>query len=189
MNERGFNKFYWGFLFIMVSFRLQGIDILPNVIGYILLGSGFSILSSRSEYFQKAAKLNIPMIILSIFSIYEPPAQGSGINFGPLGPLGLVLGIASIILGLMVVYNLLMGVKDMAEEEGQGELSLEAEQRWRQYMFLQVGVIFAFLLIFIPILAVIYIIGLLLASIILTVAMMGFMKRCGSNLQDKNELE
>lgn len=36
MNESGFHKLYWGFLFILIDFRINGFDILPNVIGYII---------------------------------------------------------------------------------------------------------------------------------------------------------
>lgn len=182
VNESGFNKFYWGFLFIMIDFRIQGFDILPDIIGYILFAAGFSILAANSESFRKAGNFNILMIILSVFSIYEKPVQGGGIQFGPLGPLGIIIGIASLIIGLLVVYHLFMGIKDMAEEQSQMDISEEADKRWNQYLLLQLAAILAFILIFIPPLAILYIVAMLIVAIVITVAIMQFMKRCGESL-------
>jgi hypothetical protein len=153
MNQGGLMKLYWGFLFIMIDFRLQGIDVLPDIVGYLLFAAGFGILMSNSEYFNKARNFNIPMIILSIFEIYEKPAQGGGIQLGSFGIFGVLIGIASIILSLLVIYNLFMGIKEMANQQGQMELYEESDRRWNQYLILQIASIFAFILIFIPPLA------------------------------------
>lgn len=182
MSESAFNKFYWGFFFIMIDFRLQGVDIIPDIIGYLLLAAGFNILASRSSCFEKAKSLNMFMIILSLFQIYERPAQGSGINFGALGPIGFLSGMAATIINLFVIYNLFMGIKDMASLQGEINVKEEAEKRWTQYLMLQLAGLFAIILIIIPPIAMIYIIVLFVISIVFTIAIMGFMKRCGSSL-------
>jgi hypothetical protein len=182
VNDNGFRKFYWGFFFILIDFRINGFDILPDIIGYILFAVGFSILARNSIYFVTAGKYNIPMIILSIFSIYEKPAQGSGINLGALGWFGVLLSIAGLVLGLLVVYNLFLGIKDMAEKQNKAELYTEAGQRWHQYLILQLAALGSILVIFIPPLALIYIIILLVVSIFLTCFIMNFMKRCDAEL-------
>lgn len=182
MNENGFGKLYWGFLFIMIDFRIQGFDILPDIIGYILFAIGFSVLAVNSEYFKKAANFNIPMIILSVFSIYEKLAQGGGIHFGPFGPLGVLLAVAGFVLGLLVVYNLFMGIKDMAEKQEQMDMCEEAGQRWEQYLLLQLAALFAIVLFFVPFISIICVIALLIASIAMTVVIMRFMKKCGECL-------
>jgi hypothetical protein len=182
MSESAFNKFYWGFFFIMIDFRLQGVDIIPDIIGYWFLAAGFNILASRSSCFEKAKNLNMFMIFLSIFQIYERPAQGSGINFGVLGPIGFLIGIAATIINLLVIYNLFMGIKDMAGLQGEINIKEEAEKRWTQYLMLQLAGLCAIILIIIPPIAMIYIIVLFVISIVFTIAIMGFMKRCGSSL-------
>lgn len=183
MNESGFGKLYWGFLFIMIDFKIQGFDILPDIIGYILFAVGFGILASNSIYFIKVQKFNIIMIILSIFSIYEAPTQGGGIQLGSFGLFSILIVVASIVFSLLVIYNMFMGIKDMAEQHKQMDLYTEADKRWNQYLLLQIASAFAFVFIFIPPLAVIYIIALLIIAIVLTVNIMGFIKRCGENLQ------
>lgn len=182
MNINAFNKFYWGFLFIMIDFRLQGFDILPDIVGYLFFAAGFSILASNSEYFKKAGRQNIGMILLSVFSIYEPPAQGEGIQLGQLGVFGILIGILSIIFSLLVVYNLFMGIKEMSLGSGRTDIYDEADNKWRQFLALQVSSLLVLVLIFIPPLAVISIIVLLIVSVILTISIMRFMKVCGDSL-------
>lgn len=180
--ESGLNKLYWGFLFIMLGFRIQGFDILPDIVGYILFASAFSDLASENINFSIAAKYNIPMIILSVFSIYQSPVQGQSINFGSFGLISIVMGIATFILNLLIVYNLFLGIKSMAEQRGQFDLASESDERWNQYKLLQIAVLFTFILIFIPPLAFIYILVIFVVSIIIVIKIMGFIKICKESL-------
>lgn len=184
MMERAFRNFYYGFLFIMVDFRFNGIDILPDIVGYAFFAAALGVLAERNFNFTQARKFNIIMIILSIFSIYERPSQSSGGFNISIDPLGVIIGIVVLIFSLLVVYHLFMGIKAMADELGAAKVSIEAEQRWKQYLYLQLAVFGAFLLIFIPPLAVIYVIAMLIVSIALTVKFMGFMNRCGQLFSD-----
>jgi hypothetical protein len=184
MTERAFRNFYFGFLFIMIDFRFNGIDILPDIVGYAFFAAGLGVLANRCFNFSQARTFNIVMLILSIFSIYERPAQNTSGFHISFDPVGFVIGIGSLIFSLLVVYHLFMGIKAMADDIGESDVSAEAEQRWKQYLYLQLAVFGAFLLIFIPPLAVIYIIAMLIISIALTVKFMGFMNRCGQLFSD-----
>ncbi len=181
MSGKGFSNIYWGFLFIMVDLRIQGFDILPDTIGYILFAIGLGMLIPASDYFSKARTFNFPMIILSVFTIYESPVHGGGVQFS-INPFAMLLAVASIILSLFIVYNLFLGIKDMAEQLNQMDIQAVAEQRWKQYLWLQVATFFAFIIVFIPFVAVIYILALFVASIMLLVMIMTFLKRCEETL-------
>ena len=182
MNEAGFVKLFWGFIFIMLGFRIQGVDILPNIVGYLLFASAFKDLAVNSTYFSSASKYNIPMIILSIFSIYQSPVQGQGLQLGSLGLFIIPIAIASFVLNLLVIYNLFMGIKDMAKKREQSDLVDDSDSSWNQYKNLQIASLFSFILILIPVIGVLYIIGLFIASIIITVGILGFLKRCSKTL-------
>lgn len=184
MIEKGLNKLYWGFLFIMLSFKIQGFDILPDIIGYLFFASGFIDLASSSAYFNEASKYNIPMIVLSIFSVYERPVQGGGIHLGAFGVFGIPIAIAAVVLNLLVVYNLFMGIKDMAKKKGQAEIVNEADKRWEQYKLLKIAAVFSYLIIFIPPLAVVYITVIFVITVILTIVILGFIKRCSAGLRE-----
>lgn len=186
MIQNGFSKLYWGFFFTMIDFKISGFDILPDIVGYVLFAMGFSILEQYSTYFSKAKYFNIPLLILSIFSIYEKPQQVSGIQIGSLGIFGIVIGIVSVILSLLAIYNLFLGIKEMAEKHGASAVYQLADRRWNQYIILQMLILLALMLIFIPLLAIAYIIFLLFISIAFTVLLMQFMKECGNTLTDNS---
>ncbi|MGK0467180.1 hypothetical protein [Clostridium sp.] len=182
MTERGFNKLYWGFLFTMFSFRIQGFDILPDVVGYLFFAAAFRSLVANSNYFSIAEKYNVPLIILSVFSIYLGPVQSGGINLGLLGIFSIPIAIASFVLNLLVVYNLFMGIKDMAEKQHEYDLVRESDEKWNQYKLLQIATLCAFIIIFIPLMGVLYIIGIFVVTIILLIRILGFIKRCNEIL-------
>jgi hypothetical protein len=182
MNESGFNKLYWGFIFIMFGFRIQGFDILPDIVGYLFFASAFSDFTSSSTYFKEAAKYNIPMIILSVFSIYQRPAQGVGIHLGTFGIFSIAIAIAMFVLNLLVVYNIFMGIKDMAKKQEQSGLVIESEEKWNQYKLLQIAFLCSFILVFMPLLGIVYIFVMFVITIIIAVGILGFLKRCGESL-------
>lgn len=206
MVQKAFRNFYWGFLFVMIDFKLNGFDVLPDIIGYIFFVVGLSSLLNINEQFSKARIFHIIMLVLSIFSIYERPAQ-EGVYISTDFWFGFIFGIAILVINLFAFYHLFMGIKQWANEgsasnldidrwENEGgasnpndiqwtdegrapHLASEADHRWKQYLYLQLAVFGAFLLIIIPPLAFVYIIVLMIASIALTIKFMGFMTRCG----------
>ncbi|WP_346917006.1 hypothetical protein [Clostridium sp.] len=178
MIEKGLNNLYWGFLFISINFRICGFDILPDVIGFILFSLAFSNLKEHSDYFAKASTFNIFMIILSVFSVYEVQNNNGGINFGILGPFSILIGIVSIILTLLVIYNLFMGMKEMLMNHDKYALAVEAEERWSQYKVLTIASILIFAIIFIPLLNIIYALVLLIFSIVFLVKTMRYISDC-----------
>jgi hypothetical protein len=183
MNHSGFRQLYWGFLFVMVDFRIQGFDVLPDVIGYMLFAAGLGALASESVHFGPASRLNVAMIFLSLFSLYEPPIQGGGVRIGPFGPLGMLIGIAATVVSLLVVYHMFKGIGDMAARQDKAEIAGEAATRWHQYLMLQLATLLGLVFIFIPAIGLLYLIALIGAAIALTVVIMGFIARCGENLQ------
>ena len=46
----------------------------------------------------------------------------------------------------------------MANKSGQYHLALESDVRWKQFKMLQIASLFAFILIFIPLLALVYVV-------------------------------
>ncbi|GIQ70811.1 hypothetical protein DUZ99_16750 [Xylanibacillus composti] len=182
MIKEGFSKFFWGFLFIMFDFRVQGFDIAPDVIGFILFAIGFAALAEHSPYFAKVKAYNVAMIIVSVLSFYERPApsQGPGIH---VDSLGMVVSLVSLVLTLVVVYHLFMGIQDLASKQQRFDIREEAAQKWSYFLVYQIAIMFMFILIFVPPLFIVGIIGFLLAGIILMLVLMRFMKKCGEKLQ------
>lgn len=74
-------------------------------------------MAAENERFARAKNRNLILLLFSVLQIYEPPVQESGVHFYG-GPLALTLGIVISILALVHVYDIFMGIKDMAEKAG-----------------------------------------------------------------------
>ncbi len=182
MKADAFRKFYWGFLFVMIDFRLMGIDVLPDIIGYIHFGGGLALLAAESEHFARAKNINLLLLLLSVLQIYERPVQEGGVHIGSSGPLAFAVGIAVLIMGLLHVHNLLMGIKEMAMKAGDSAIAQEADSRWSQYLTVQIAGFLGLIMIALPAIGVFYFIGLLTATIVLAINIMNYMKRCEESL-------
>lgn len=187
----GFRMLYWGFFCVLVSFRIQGIDIIPDVIGFLLIAGGVGKLLSESDHHKTARDYAFPTILLSIFRIYHPPAEpeavrGAGVgprvqfhlNMGLLGPIGILVDVTLLLLTLLLVYNVFMGIKEMAVRHNQGSIAKGAEQNWNRFLWLHLAYIFLPVLLFVPAVAAIAATGLFIASIALAMAIMRLMKQC-----------
>lgn len=107
----GFNKIIIGFVFLF-DFRLQGLDILPDFIGYILIFLGLQQIENLHDYFKNAKIFALILIFPSIFTIYENPGQ--------------FIEIIITILHLFFIYYLFIGIKQKAEELGYSSLANNA---------------------------------------------------------------
>jgi len=158
----------------MLDFRISGFDILPDILGFIFFAIGIKALLAESEHFQQAGKFNLAMIFLSFFSLYEPPSgPESAFNI-----FGFLVAIVTIIVTWHLVYHLFMGISELASSAGRSDLQAEAVRRWEQYRHLMIATIVTFFLIIIPPLAVIVMFGLIIASIVLCIGILGFLKKC-----------
>ncbi|WP_027628004.1 hypothetical protein [Ruminiclostridium cellobioparum] len=187
MHRSSFNMISLGFLFLLIDFRIQNFDILPDIVGYILFAVGFHALASYSEYFKKASYVNIPLLVGSILDIYKPastPSQAGGVSFdfGVLGFLAIPVILVVLVLNMLVVYFMFQGIIEMALEKGLGSLADEAGRRWKEYLYLQVAILFSFIVAFLPVIGIAFIIALGVISLVITFAIMRFMKVCGENL-------
>jgi hypothetical protein len=175
---KGLRKFFWGFLFIMLGFRVKGFDILPDVVGFVLFAQGFKELSDKSHYFKVAARYNTTMIVLSLFSIYQPLITAEGNSAKLLMLLEITLTIAAFTVNLNVVYNLFMGIRIMVQNFEQGSLYREAYKKWNQYKLIQVALLAFEIIVLIPIVNIIYILTLYVLSIAFLICIWKYFNKC-----------
>lgn len=174
MYSDGFRKLFWAFIFIMIDFRINGFDILPDIIGYIFIFQGLSILEIPNEFFERAKKLIIPMIILSIPSIYV--IQGSDFDFG-LG-LGTIIGIIAVIIELLLIYSIFMGIKQMGEDVENEHIVIEAKECWKLYLTMAIASLVSIIFVFIPFIFVVYFVIIIFANIFVLIKIVKFMDIC-----------
>ncbi|GBF76362.1 hypothetical protein PA598K_04828 [Paenibacillus sp. 598K] len=170
----------------MFDFRIMGVDLFPDVVGFILFALGFQALARESDHFERAKAMNIVLLLLSLFTIYEPPNTEEGVA---VYPIGLIVGILTLGLLLIVVHHLLSGVKDIAGRQGRTDLVEEAGQKWTFFLTFQLATLLMLVLIFIPPLFILLGFALLIAAIVLVVVLMRFMWRCAGELEGQGPVD
>lgn len=175
--------FFWGFLLIMIDFRVGGFDLLPDVLGWVLMYRGLTLIREESPFFQPARQVTLPLAGWSLISLYEPPVEPGTIGTGGVfGAWGILLGLVYLAVTIWTMFQVFKGLADMADRQGVDDLKDEIHTRGLQFVALQVAVIGAFVLVFIPGLALVYILGIWIWSLVLTVMIMKTMNRSGREL-------
>ena len=175
MSSKGYLHMSWGFLFVMLSFRIGGFDILPDFIGFILFIIGLSKLSHDNEWFQSAKVFAWISFFLSFATFYEFPETDTGNS--PF-VLNLMLGLAQIILLLIMVYRILKGVEHEAIKKEQQEMIYIAQDRWTQFLTVHIATFFLIFVMFIPIINLLAVVGMIIWMIVVIVMIMKFMNKC-----------
>ncbi|MDF2668710.1 MAG: hypothetical protein K0R67_1016 [Paenibacillus sp.] len=172
-----YNGLFWGFLFFF-DFRLGGMDILPDTIGYVLMAIAFTNLDAEGTYFQKGKRMSIILAVLSIFDFFQ--------FAGPTSTTSSMFTVLSLVIWLMnakLVQLICNGIASQARDNDFSVLEEKALFRWKLY---RVIVITTPMLMVFSLFAV-QLVGLLLIpiflyTIVVLAMMMGLMKQAESTL-------
>lgn len=162
----------WGFLFLF-DLRLNGFDLLPDFIGYILFYNGLGKLLDRHPDFAAARKPVIALIILSLPSLIEFRAEDFAIT--PTFLFFMAVGLVTVILDLYMVYHICRGIAGLAEGRGATLLQAKANTRWTLYLVLAIIVQVLMLSLAVSPLAALLVIPLFVFSIVVLILMMALM--------------
>ncbi len=175
----GFKNLFWAFIFLF-DFNLNGFDILPDIIGYILFYRGLKMLSERNENFAKGKILAIPLIFLSILDIFHVTIPINKLGIAPFGRGGFVIGIVKTIINLMMIYRICMGIAEEARVINDSELELKANNEWKLYLIVNIALLVS---IFIPVLMGVLFIAIFIFSIAVYFLMLGLMNMASKRLE------
>lgn len=169
----GFSNMFWGFLIILLDFRIDGFDIIPDFIGYWMIYIGLGELSTWNVHF-KAARKYVPILgILAVLDSFQFQRPINEFSLEPMVIGGFILGLVLSVIDLLMVYNICKGISEIAEKSNLTDLSLKAMNRWQLYLYVKIGfmIIWPFMLISpgfvvvlgIPISLLVIIVGFMLA--------------------------
>lgn len=117
-----FGLIFWGLLLVLLDFKINGFDILPDLIGYILVAIGCAGLSEVSRRFSTASHLSWTMLALTL--IAYALRDGGGIGFGFL----------HVAVDCAMMWFLLGGVMELAASRQRMDLSERASNRRVAYV-------------------------------------------------------
>jgi len=117
-----FAQVFWGLLLVILDFKINRIDILPDFLGYILVAIGCSGLASISRHFSTASTLSW---ILVAFAFVGYALRGSAST---------VFGILNLAVDCAMMWFLLGGVMELAVARQRTDLSERASNRRIAYV-------------------------------------------------------
>ncbi len=124
----GFKLIIIGYLFNFLDFRLQGIDIIPDFVGYLLIFIGLSKVLDLNKKFETARFISIILLILSFFELYQNPNSyqiHQNIEFFPF-----LLSSVITIISIIYSYCLFIGIKESAQAINDQNLVDKAQITW-----------------------------------------------------------
>jgi len=119
-----FGLIFWGLLLVLLDFNINGFDILPDVIGYILVAIGCAGLSNVSPRFSTAGALSWIMLAVTLIAYFLNGGAATGWGFVHL-----------VVDGAMMWF-LLGGVMELAASRQRMDLSERASNRRVAYLVL-----------------------------------------------------
>lgn len=120
MRFRGFHRIILGFLFILINFKINGFDLIPDFVGYILILSGLSALAEHHGAFSKARIFAGVLLICSFVGMVESMANPNNTAGSVSMPVWLI-GLVPIVCGIGLRLLLGKGMVVLLELYGQDD--------------------------------------------------------------------
>ncbi len=157
----GLKLVFWGLILTAINIRIQGFDIVPDPIGYIMVIVGLGRIKAYGSHFETAKKYAIILLVLSLVNVYQAPASGSvdgafgessssvlfsaGI-FGAVPLLAMVFMLLGFAASIFFAYYLCMGLKCLLVSVGDLTLARICDERWKLIMASELGLMVSLLL-------------------------------------------
>ena len=110
----GMSWIFWGYLITAVSFRINGFDLLPSPVGFVLVAVGANGLSMYSRRFSTLTTIAIVAAFVSLTTVYQAVIPIHSVSDGMVLLL-CALGIVNCVVHLWFLYLLFRGTADAAK--------------------------------------------------------------------------
>ena len=115
---------FWGLLVVILDFKINQIDILPDFVGYIFVSIGAGGLVGASKQFSPAQKSCWALLILALLELFVR------------GDWATILGMIHLAVHCIMIWFLLGGFMDLANLYGRPDLAEKASHRRTVYIAL-----------------------------------------------------
>lgn len=132
MPRQSYSLFFWGLILAVLDLRLNGFDVLPDLVGYILIWLAATRISSISPAFRRVIGPTAALTVLDV------------VGFFATGDVVAILGHVQAVLGCVMVWLLLGAVATDCGADGHHDLVASAHNRRRWYVGITVAA-YAFL--------------------------------------------
>jgi len=117
MYTSGYNKLFWGMIFVAFDINLGPLSVLPNFIGYMFIYSGLNTLAFQQREYEKGKIPAIILILLTLKDLWHN--ESNNILTGPIQNSGLITMIISgivAVINLYLIYIICEGIYELCKE-------------------------------------------------------------------------
>lgn len=134
-----YNKLFWGFVLILIDINIGYFDILPDLIGYILIVHGLELLKkvNRDGEFSKAMVCAGILIVSTLIGIFFPIDLLEKITIT-----NMTITIGFEIIQLCMIYFILEGSVETLKLGEKAEIADDISRNQEKYVYLQLLLIF-----------------------------------------------
>ena len=126
-------KIFIGYLLVFFHIRLNGFDILPDFIGYLLIYLGATTLYFKSDSLAKSRPISI---IMTVFSFLTVVGSIIGINYN--SAVFVALNFVSVILVLYLTYLVVKGIQEIEKYDNIYLLGDKTEKVFKVQVFVNI---------------------------------------------------
>jgi hypothetical protein len=180
-----FGKLFWGFLIAFIDIRINGFDLLIDLLGYVVVVIGLGELARVNGKFARARPYATALLILSALDLFtRTPAGDSQTNEGLFGSaaLAVAFSIALLFVNLMLVNLICRGIGEMAEAAGNQDLADLSKTRWFFFLWAYVASTLLFVFAFAGDEVLIPALASVLVSLIAAILILGLIRRADKAL-------
>lgn len=162
LDMSGLKLAFWGLLFTAINIRISGFDLVPDVIGYIMVIIGLSRIERYDANFSKAKKISYLLAALALINIYQPEIQNTTEPMGMMQPsstvnlsagifgtsllLALLFMLAGFAANIYFAFTLCNGMKNLLHQIGDHTLAGICDDRWKLICGAEAGLLVSLLL-------------------------------------------
>lgn len=127
------NLIFYGFLVMLLGIEVNGLSLAPlsQIGGYALVMQGIQTVDKNNPYFKRAVPLIIALFALSGLAFV--------MSVSNIFVLALPVGLATSVVSLIVVYNVIKGIQVYKDELQTPDLTTKLFKRWRLSVILSIS--------------------------------------------------
>ncbi|MDA8235589.1 MAG: hypothetical protein M0Z31_12465 [Clostridia bacterium] len=131
-----YNNIFWGFMLVLLDFRIQFFDVVPDFIGYIMIFNGLGKLRGQHNFFGKARTPAFMLIFLSLMDLVQLPGNNLLENSITTQNIWFILlGQVYVIIDLWMAYWICKAVYTLAGEHDLRDIAQRAKYRWYYFLY------------------------------------------------------
>ncbi|HCS53130.1 MAG TPA: hypothetical protein DIW81_16305, partial [Planctomycetaceae bacterium] len=122
-----FSQLFWGLLLVILDFSINGIDLLADGVGYLIVAAGCRGLSQLSKKFETARMFCFALGVLWL------------LGFAVRGDFAILYGLVTMVVNCAMIWRLLGGIGEFAKSRQRQDLADRASNRRVAYVAIMVS--------------------------------------------------